>query len=251
MAQAPCWLGTQPGPRRGRRAGRCGRHRCQSRAVRMSGPSSVMATVCSTWAPREPSEAADGPAVRVGEDLVGGVQEPRLDGDHQARLAAGSRGPARPSLGTCGSPCMVRPTPWPPNCRLTPSPPPRATAPIAAEMSPSRLPTTAAAMPASRARPAVVDQARGPPRAAVPTTRLIAESATQPSTLAAKSRLSRSPSRQRVVVGEPVQDRVVDRRAQHLAERRSRRTTGGSRCSRTPRRARGSCRARARRGRAG
>src|SRR5205085_50922 len=28
--------------------------------------------------------AAEGPAVGVGVDLVGGVQEPRLDGDHQA-----------------------------------------------------------------------------------------------------------------------------------------------------------------------
>jgi hypothetical protein len=53
----------------------------------------------------------------------------------------------------------------------------------------------------------------------VPTTTLSAESETQPSTEAAKSRLSRSPSCSDVVVRQPVQHRVVDRGAQHLAER--------------------------------
>ena len=46
---------------------------------------------------------------------------------------------------------MTRPTPWPPKSVFTVRPAPCATSPIAAEMSPILLPTTAAAMPASRA----------------------------------------------------------------------------------------------------
>ncbi len=46
----------------------------------------MTATVCSMWAPREPSLALDGPAVLVDEDLVGAVQEPRLDRDDQPGL---------------------------------------------------------------------------------------------------------------------------------------------------------------------
>ena len=101
--------------------------------------------------------------------------------------------PATPSLVMCGSPCMVRPTPWPPNRRLMPRPSARATDPMACEMSPSRLPGRAASMPAARARSVVsissqVLLARGADD------QEYAESATQPSTDAAKSTLSRSPS---------------------------------------------------------
>src|SRR6478609_4803805 len=41
-----------------------------------------------------PVPAAQGPAVLVGVDLVGVLQEPRLDGDHQARA---QRQPATPA----------------------------------------------------------------------------------------------------------------------------------------------------------
>ena len=39
--------------------------------------------------------------------------------DSAYSLVVGTPRPGRPSLGMCGSPCMVRPTPWPPNSRLT------------------------------------------------------------------------------------------------------------------------------------
>ncbi|CPU64371.1 Uncharacterised protein [Mycobacteroides abscessus] len=70
---------------------------------------------------------------------------------------------------------------------------------MAAEMSPTFLPGCAAAMPASSARSVVwMSRASASPSAparGVPTTNDSAESATHPSTEAAKSMLSRSPSR--------------------------------------------------------
>ena len=107
---------------------------------------------------------------------------------------SGKPRPGRPSFGMCGSPCMVRPTPWPPNWVLMRSPASRATVAIAWEMSPTRLPTSAASIPAASAR-SVTSISRRSSSRGVPTTMLRAESDTQPSTLAAKSTLSRSPSR--------------------------------------------------------
>ena len=91
---------------------------------------------------------------------------------------------------------------------VDPRPARRATSPIAAEMSPSRPPGRAFAMPASRARPVTSMSSRSSGRA-VPTTTLRAESATQPSTLAAVH-AEQVAVLQDVVVREPVQDRVVD-----------------------------------------
>ena len=57
----------------------------QSRAVSTIGPSSVIAIVCSEWAPREPSSLRIvQPSGSVWIWSVA-VQEPRLDGDHQPR----------------------------------------------------------------------------------------------------------------------------------------------------------------------
>ena len=69
----------------------------------------------------------------------------------------------------------------------------------------------------------------------VPTTKLNAESATQPSTRDREVEAEQVAVAQDVVVGEPVQHGVVDRGADDLAERGWRRRTGGSRCSRTRR----------------
>ena len=88
---------------------------------------------------------------------------------------------------------MVRPTPCPPNWVLIDSPAPRATPAIAAEMSPIRLPGRASAIPASSAR-VVTSMRRRSSSRGVPTTTDRAESDTQPSTEAAKSTESRSPS---------------------------------------------------------
>lgn len=77
-----------------------------------------------------------------------------------------------------------------------PYPAARHTVPIAWAMSPMRLPTTAAPMPAARARSAVstsrTSSARG-----VPTMKLTAESPAQPPSSAPKSTETRSPSRSR------------------------------------------------------
>jgi methionyl aminopeptidase len=72
----------------------------------------------------------------------------------------------------------------------------RALSPMAWLMSPIRLPATDCSMAAARARSVAAISARSASRAR-PTIRLTAESATQPSTEAAKSRLSRSPSASR------------------------------------------------------
>ncbi len=83
-----------------------------------------------------------------------------------------------------------------------PYPAVRHTRPTAWAMSPMRLPTTAAAMPASRASSAVAISRRSSGRAR-PTVKLTAESPTQPSRIAPQSRLTRSPSRRRYPSGMP------------------------------------------------
>jgi hypothetical protein len=83
-----------------------------------------------------------------------------------------------------------------------PQPPARPTALIAAEMSPTRLPTTAAAIPAASARSAVSTNRKSSGRA-VPTGKVMAASPTQPSRVAPASTLSRSPSSRTSGVGMP------------------------------------------------
>ncbi len=137
--------------------------------------------------------AAQRPAVGVGEDLVGGLQEPRLDRDHQPRLeleAAARAAVVRARAGrrawsgrrrgrrTAGSP-RARP---PARCRRS--------RPRCRRAGCRRC---AWAIPASSARVATSMSARSCSRG-VPTTTLSAESDTQPSTLHAKSSESRSPS---------------------------------------------------------
>src|SRR6478736_4054405 len=74
--------------------------------------------------------------------------------------------------------------------------------PMADEMSPTRLPGTAAAIPATSARSAASYIATSSSWG-VPTKQVIAESATQPSTSAAKSRLTLSPALSRKSYGSP------------------------------------------------
>ena len=90
----------------------------QLRAVKITGPLGVIATVCSEVGAARAVAAAQGPAVGIGVDLVGGLQEPRLDRDHQSGPQRQARVRAVPLFGTWGSPCIVRPTPWPPNSVL-------------------------------------------------------------------------------------------------------------------------------------
>ncbi|KOT43667.1 hypothetical protein ADK41_05830 [Streptomyces caelestis] len=75
-------------------------------------------------------------------------------------------------------------------------PPARHTVPIACAMSPMRLPTTAASMPAASARSAVPIGVTSAGRGA-PTVKLIAESPAQPPSWAPQSIETRSPSRSR------------------------------------------------------
>ncbi len=113
--------------------------------------------------------------------------------------------PAFPRLGMCGSSCMVRPTPWPPRSVEMPYPPARPTAPMAAEMSPIFPPGTAAAMPARSAASVTAISFASPaaPPSGGPTVNDIAASATQPSSVAPASTLSRSPGWSRYLPGMP------------------------------------------------
>ena len=113
--------------------------------------------------------------------------------------------PAFPRLGMCGSSCMVRPTPWPPSSVEMPYPPARPTAPMAAAMSPIFPPGTAAAMPARSAASVVaISCASLPvPSAGDPMVNDMAASATQPSSVAPASTLSRSPGWSRYLPGMP------------------------------------------------
>jgi hypothetical protein len=77
-----------------------------------------------------------------------------------------------------------------------PYPPARPTDPTAAEMSPIRAPGTAAAMPA-RSASAAVSISRASASAGGPIVNEIAASATQPSSVAPASTLSRSPGSSR------------------------------------------------------
>ena len=138
--------------------------------------------------------AAQRPAVGVGEDLVGGVQEPRLDRDHQARLElepAARRGRRWGRAGRRAWSGRRRGRRTGGSRRARPRGRSRRSRRRCRRAGCRRGP---AAMPAveragRRRRSASRSSSRG-----VPTTTLSAESETQPSTLHAKSTESRSPS---------------------------------------------------------
>ena len=81
------------------------------------GAKGATAIVCSLWAPREPSALR-----RVHPS--GSVKMRSVVSRNHGSIATTSPGfkgsprPGRPLFGTCGSPCMVRPTPWPPKSVL-------------------------------------------------------------------------------------------------------------------------------------
>ena len=81
-------------------------------------------------------------------------------------------------------------------------PAPRPTAAIAADMSPTRLPATAALMPAARASYAVLIRRASASRGA-PTVNETAASPVQPASVAPASMLTRSPSASRYFDGIP------------------------------------------------
>ena len=60
--------------------------------------------------------------------------------------------PRAPVWATCGSMCIRRPMPWPPNSSTTPQPSFAASSAMAAPMSPSLAPPRTTATPASRQR---------------------------------------------------------------------------------------------------
>lgn len=78
-----------------------------SRRVSTRGPSSVIATVCSEWAVREPS--AERSVQPAGSWTIRSVV--RANQGSSARVSPGrstSPRPARPRLDTCGSSCLRR-----------------------------------------------------------------------------------------------------------------------------------------------
>ncbi len=129
--------------------------------VRISGPFAVTTIVCSKCAASDPSRVmtvhwsarvwvASEPSVSIGSIArqIPGTSSIPLDLERK--------------FGTWGSSCMAVPMPWPTYCRMIPYPPAVAMSSTAAEISPIRLPGTAAAMPAINARRVV----RTSPRAA-------------------------------------------------------------------------------------
>src|ERR671936_3009810 len=99
------------------------RHRSKGTAlaVRIRGPASVTATVCSKWAASEPSRVeivhpsswtwtSGRPAVIIGS--IASVMP---------SLSTGPR-PGRPKFGICGSSWYESPTPWPTRLRTMPKP---------------------------------------------------------------------------------------------------------------------------------
>src|SRR5579864_439005 len=84
----------------------------------MSGPSAVMATVCSKWALSEPSTVT---AVQPSSSILTAA-EPRLTWGSMAMTMPARRTGPRPGGPWCwtwGASCMLRPTPWPTKSRTT------------------------------------------------------------------------------------------------------------------------------------
>src|SRR6201992_70125 len=89
----------------------------------MRGPSGVMATVCSTWTPRDPSPLR---SVQPSWSTRSSSWPPARNQGSIAMTRPGcsrTPRPARPSLGTEGDSCMLCPTPCPPKSVLIPYPP--------------------------------------------------------------------------------------------------------------------------------
>ncbi len=156
------------------------------------GPFSVMAMVCSEWAPREPSRHAGSSRPSDPEDFVGGLEEPRFDGDDQA---------FRQLVAVVGA-AVVR------HVRVAVDDVANA---VTAELEVDRVAVfardvadgvgdvaetvagLATSMAAASASSVHLMMRRSSGSGSLPTTKLTAESATQPSTEMARSRETRSP----------------------------------------------------------
>src|SRR5215207_9434859 len=89
--------------------------------VKISGSLSVMSTVCSKWADNEPSWVTTvQPSFKI---FTSGLPALTI-GSMAMVIPARSFSDGLPStkLGTCGSSCIDRPTPWPTNSRTTLNP---------------------------------------------------------------------------------------------------------------------------------
>lgn len=133
------------------------------------------------------------PSIGVGDEFIGRREEPGLERENQtgpqweASAGAAVVGDVGVSVHRASDAVSTE-------VGVDQYPSPCATAATAAEMSPMRLPTEAESIAAARAR-SVVSMSRRSSSRADPTTKDTAESATQPSTATAKSRVTRSPSR--------------------------------------------------------
>src|SRR5690242_16139599 len=119
-------------------------------AVRICGPDSVIATVCSKWAASEPSlveiDHSSSCTITSGPPAV-------IIGSIANVMPSASSGPrpGAPKFGICGSSCIARPTPWPTRLRTTEKPASSVTVCTALEMSESLLPGRHCSIPASSA----------------------------------------------------------------------------------------------------
>ena len=163
--------------------------------------------MCSEWAPREPSLlriVQPSGSVKISSVVCrnhGSMAMTRPGLQPEAAVRRGRRWHVR--VAVHGPPHAVTA-----ELGVDPQPCRAGDLPIATEMSPSRLPGTATSMAASSARSGGVDQVEV---ALVRRTddQAEAESATQPSTEAAKSTAEQVAVAQRVVVREPVEHGVV------------------------------------------
>ena len=131
----------------------------------------VMATVCSKCAAREPSSGNDRPPVVELDVPLAATGDHRLDRQRhpgpEPRPLTGRRRSSR----TTGSMCISVPMPCPVYSRISPyCPAPSTDCSTACDMSPSRLPATACAIPAHiapphrrQASPGRRDRSRPPP----------------------------------------------------------------------------------------
>src|SRR5262249_27650764 len=114
--------------------------------VKISGSSSVISTVCSKWADNEPSCVT---TVQPSFKIFTAGRPALTIGSMAIVIPGRSFGEDLPStkLGTCGSSCMVLPTPCPTNSRTTLNPLLSTYFCMAWEMSLTRLPGTACSIP--------------------------------------------------------------------------------------------------------
>ena len=189
--------------------------------VRISGPSSVMAMVCSVWADRRPSAVTTVHSSSSSRGRRAGRRSP------SARRRRSGPGPSlRPLPGLAPvrdvgllvhghADAVARCTPAPPRTR-----PPRRRRCTAAPMSERRPPATIAAMPAASERLGDLDERARPRGRSRRPPAVKAASPCQPSTIAPQSIEMMSPSSSRYGPGDAVHDHVVRRGADHRRERR-------------------------------